>query len=180
MIYRLSDDYHVRALQESDLDGAYPSWFEDQQVCRFNSHGKFSRTREYFRRFVQSSDGDDAVIWAICHRTDGHIGNVSLQGLSFINRSAEFAIILGDRRHIQCGVGKLAARQILEHGFLALNLHRIYCGTAATNEGMKRLALAVGMKAEGVRREHLFLEGAWTDVVEYGILRSEFQGPAST
>jgi ribosomal-protein-alanine N-acetyltransferase len=174
MIYRLNDEYSVRGLRESDLDGTYPSWFEDQDVCRFNSHGKFVRTAAYFRNYVQSLDGSDLVVWAICHASDGHIGNVSLQSLSFIDRSAEFAIIIGDRRHWRRGVGKLAAARLLEHGFLKLNLNRIYCGTVATNEGMKRLALALGMQQEGVRRAHCFLDGQWVDVLEFGVLRSEF------
>jgi RimJ/RimL family protein N-acetyltransferase len=174
MIYRLSDEYHVRGLRESDLEGPYPTWFEDQDTCRFNSHGKYVRTGEYFRRFLQRLDGDEMVVWAVCHDTDGHVGNVSLQNMSFIDRTAEFAIILGDHRHRGRHVGTLAARKLLEHGFLKLNLHKVHCGTAATNEAMKRLALALGMQQEGVRREHLFLEGRWVDVIEFGVLRSEF------
>ena len=67
-------------------------------------------------------------------------------------------------------------RAMVRHGFFDLNLHRIYCGTAASNVGMNRLALAMGMQQEGVRRSHLFLEGEWVDVIEYGVLRTEFGG----
>jgi len=173
VIYRLSDEYFVRALRESDLAGPYPSWFEDQDVCRFNSHGKFARTDDYFRQFLSSVNGDTMVVWAVCHDVDGHVGNVSLQALSLINRTAELAILMGDRRHWGRGVATLAARKLVEHGFLKLNLHRIYCGTAAANEGMQGVARAIGMQQEGVRREHLYLDGAWMDVVEFGLLRSE-------
>ena len=98
MIYRLSDEYFVRGLRESDVDGPYPSWFEDQEVCRFNSHGKVVRSEEYFRQYVRSLNSGDAVVWAICHQEHGHIGNISLQSISALNRNAEFAVILGDRR----------------------------------------------------------------------------------
>jgi len=114
------------------------------------------------------------IVWAICHEKDGHIGNVSLQALSMINRSAEFAILLGDRRHWNSGVGSLASSRLLDHGFRKLNLYRIYCGTAITNEGMSHLAVKLGMQQEGVRRSHLFLDDEWVDVVEYGILKDEF------
>jgi len=164
----------VRALCEADLAGPYRFWFEDQEVCRYNSHGKYARTDAWFRSFIQSIDTAEMVVWAICHEVDGHIGNVSLQALSIINRSGEFAILLGDKRHWGHGIGLLAAQKLLKHGFYKLNLNRIYCGTAANNEGMKHLALSLGMQQEGVRRAHLFLEGEWVDVVEYGILRAEF------
>lgn len=175
MIYEISEGYFVRPLTDEDLEGAYPKWFEDQEVCRYNAHGKFFKTKAYFREYLNELNREDRVVWAICHVTDGHIGNVSLQEISTINRTAEFAIILGDKRHWGKGVGLSAAGKLLEHGFNKLNLERIYCGTASTNEGMKKLAIAVGMLLEGTRRKHLFLEGSRVDVVEYGILRAEFE-----
>jgi [ribosomal protein S5]-alanine N-acetyltransferase len=174
MIYELSKNYYVRSLTENDLEGSYPGWFEDQEVCRYNSHGKFFKTKAYFREYVNNSNSGDRVVWAICHVTDGHIGNISLQEISIVNQTAEFAIILGDKRHWGKGVGLLAGKKLLEHGFNKLNLERIHCGTAATNEGMKKLANAIGMVLEGTRRQHLYLEGARIDMLEYGILRAEF------
>lgn len=174
MIYKLGKDYFVRPLTEDDLAGPYLSWFQDQEVCRYNSHAKFFKTKTHFRKYLAALNKEDRIVWAICHVQDGHIGNISLQQISFINRSAEFAIILGDKRHWGRGVGLLASRALLQHGFKKLNLERIYCGTAATNEGMKKLAVAMGMTLEGTRRRHVFLDGAWVDVVEYGILREEF------
>jgi RimJ/RimL family protein N-acetyltransferase len=40
---------------------------------------------------------------------------------------------------------------------------------------MKKLALKLGMKEEGTRRENLFLDGEWVDAIEYGILCPEFK-----
>lgn len=173
MIYELNGEYFVRPLLESDLDGHYPSWFEDQEVCRFNSHGKFFKTQDYFKKYLQSLNDEDKVVWAICHTADGHIGNISLQNISSINRHAEFAILLGDRRHWGKGVARLAGAKLIEHGFDKLNLERIHCGTAAGNVAMRKLALALGMVEEGCRRKHLYLDGGWADVIEYGLLRSD-------
>jgi [ribosomal protein S5]-alanine N-acetyltransferase len=174
MIYDLNDAYFVRSLAEHDVDGPYPSWFEDQDVCRYNSHGKVFRTRQHFKDYVALLDRGDRLVWAICHRTDGHVGNVSLQDISAINQHGEFAIIVGNKAHWGTGVATLAGRKLLEHGFLKLNLQRIHCGTAATNKGMQRLARNLGMQLEGTRRSHLWLEGQWVDVLEYGVLRAEF------
>ena len=173
MIYQLNGEYFVRPMQELDLAGPYISWFEDQDACRYNAHGKFFKTAAYFRSFYESLDSEDQMVWAICHNTDGHIGNISLQGISSINRNAEFAILLGDKRHWGKGVAKMAGRKLIQHGFDKLNLERIYCGTAANNEAMKRLALTLGMVQEGCRRSHLYLDGCWVDVVEYGLLKHQ-------
>jgi RimJ/RimL family protein N-acetyltransferase len=173
MIYKLDDEYYVRVLKEKDLDGAYPGWFEDQEVCKYNSHGKFFKTREYFQSFYEGLNMEYQIVWAICHISDGHIGNISLQSISFTNRNAEFAILIGDKRHWGKGVSRKAGKRLIEHGFNKLNLERIYCGTAASNEGMKKLAVDLGMVQEGCRRAHFFLDGNWVDLIEYGLLRRE-------
>jgi RimJ/RimL family protein N-acetyltransferase len=174
MIYELNKEYFVRPLDEEDLAGAYPKWFDNQEVCRYNSHGKFFKTKAYFKKYLDDLNKEDRVVWAICHEADGHIGNVSLQEISLINRTAEFAILLGDPSHWRKGLGLLAGKKILAHGFNKLNLERVFCGTAATNEGMEKLAIAMGMVLEGTRRQHLFLDGSRVDMLEYGILREEF------
>lgn len=180
MIYKIADDYYVRSLRESDLDGPYQSWFENQEVCKYNSHGKFFKNADWFRKSFSNLNQEDQVVWAICHQKDGHIGNVNLQNISFINRNAEFAILIGNPNHWRKTVGLSASLALLSHGFEKLNLERIYCGTAATNTGMQKLALQMGMVEEGRRRKHLFLDGCWEDLLEYGVLRQDFNaGPSS-
>jgi hypothetical protein len=41
---------------------------------------------------------------------------------------------------------------------------------------MQNLAVRMGMVEEGRRRKHLFLNGQWEEMVEYGVLRDEFKG----
>lgn len=178
MIYTLGDGYGVRPLRADDLVGPYLSWFEDQEVCRFNSHGAFPKTAEYFRAYFEASNNEDRVVWAVCHDADGHIGNISLQSISLIDQNAEFAVLIGDRRHWGKGVALAAGRRLIEHGFSKLNLERVYCGTVATNVGMIRVAERLGMQLEGRRRSQRFLDGDWVDVVEFGLLRQEWTAGA--
>jgi [ribosomal protein S5]-alanine N-acetyltransferase len=173
MIYSLNDEYYVRSLREKDLEGQYPTWFEDQEICNLNSHGKFFKNIDYFRQYIASLNVENKVVWAICHQSDGHIGNVSLQSISMINRNAEFAIILGDKRHWGKGVSKLAGFKLIQHAFYKLNLQRIYCGTADLNIAMQALAMSLGMVEEGRRRKHMFINGKWVDMLEYGLLRED-------
>jgi len=99
---------------------------------------------------------------------------VALQRIDPIARSAEFAIVIGEREAWGKGVGKEAGRLICQHGFSVLNLNRIHCGTFETNEAMRRLAVDLGMREEGRRREAAFKDGRFVDVVEFGVLRAEF------
>ena len=174
MIYELNENYFVRNFIEHDLEGAYRQWFEDQEVCTYNSHGKFFPRFKDLKAYFESTKGDELLVWAICHKEDGHIGNISLQNISFIDRRAELAILLGEKKHWNKGVSFLAVRSLMEHGFNKLNLEKIHCGTAENNHGMLALAKKSGMKEEGRRIKHLWLDGLWVDVIELAILRDEW------
>jgi [ribosomal protein S5]-alanine N-acetyltransferase len=168
---------HLRALVEADADGPYPGWLNDDQVCRGNSHHVFPYTRAAALDYIrQAATRRDELILAITLAADGrHVGNIALQRIHPIYRSAELSIVLGDRDVWGQGVGKEACRLLCDHGFAALNLHRIGCGTFADNLAMQRLALALGMTEEGRRRQAAFKDGRWVDVIEYGVLRAEYQ-----
>ena len=113
----------------------------------------------------------DCLVLAVVLRDgDRHIGNISLQSIDPISRSAEFAIVMGDKATWGKGYGEEAGALIVAHGFRALNLHRIYCGTFESNQGMRKLAERLGMREEGRRRDAAFKDGEFVDVIEYGVL----------
>jgi ribosomal-protein-alanine N-acetyltransferase len=173
MIYELDNQFFVRTLKLEDVTASYPLWFQDQLVTKFNSHGKFTKTLEYFKEYYGSLDQEGQLVWAICHVEDGHVGNISLQLINSINRNADFGILIGNKKHWGKGLALKASKVLLQHGFYKLNLKRIYCSTADTNHAMKKLAINMGMSEEGRCRSHIYLEGQWVDMIRYGILRSE-------
>ncbi len=171
-----TDRLGVRALERADLEGGYPRWFRDAEVCRYNSHGTFPKRLPELTAYIDSLAGDRSkVVWAVVDLASGrHIGNMSLQAIDYINRSAEFAVLMGEKEFWGRGYAREAGELLLRHGFMKLNLHRVYCGTAAGNTGMQKLAEALGMVREGVRRQALYLNGEYADVWEYGVLKDEF------
>jgi len=165
-----------RGLCRSDIDGPYLHWFDDQEVCRFNSHGIFPSTRQRLESYIDMLQTSDAhLVWAILLKESRrHIGNISLQSIDRHNRCAEFAIIMGDRSCWGQGYAGEAARALFSHGFNKIGLHRIYCGTSENNAGMIALARKLGMKQEGVRRQALFENGEFVDAIEFGVVKEEF------
>lgn len=169
----------LRPLVEADADGPYPDWLNDAEVCRYNRHHVYPYTPEQARAWIRSIPSRDELVLAVTLREDGtHVGNVSLQALDRVARSAEFAILLGDRRVWGRGVGLECARLVVAHGFAAMNLHRIACATTVDNAAMRRIAEKLGMQQEGIRREAAYHEGRYVDVVEYGLLAEDRDGVA--
>jgi RimJ/RimL family protein N-acetyltransferase len=167
---------YLRPLEFADCEGPYLEWFNDEEVCRGNRHHTFPYTPEKAREYVAMtrSSTDELVLAIVDREKETHIGNIALQQIHPIYRSAEFSIIIGDKRYWGKGYGTEAGRLLLDHGFSRLNLHRVACGTFASNKAMQGLALDLGMKEEGRRRQAAFVGGKFVDVIEYGVLRDEY------
>ncbi len=168
---------YLRPLTEEDALGHYPAWLNDHKVCSGNTHAVYPYSTEEAVNFIRQSRGRrDAIVLAIVEKERRrHIGNVSLQSINFIARSAELAILLGEKESWGKGIGTEASFLMIRHAFLNLNMHRVYFGTPASNRGMQKIGENLGMSKEGCCREAFYKNGKYEDIWEYGLLRSEFK-----
>ena len=166
----------LRELSMQDAEGDYPNWFNDPEVTKYNSHGERVYTKEMAQEYIHmvSSSTFHNVFAIIETASRKHIGNISLQSINTKARNAEFAILIGEPSVYGKGMGEEAGKLLLDYGFGDLNLHRIYCGTSSNNLGMQKLAVKLGMKQEGLRRDGLLKNGEFADIIEYGILENEY------
>jgi len=92
MMQLVSKNIYLRPIQESDAEGNYPNWLNDNEVCRYNSHGDSLYTKEMALAYIKSVQNNPACrVFAICeNQSDKHIGNIALQAISLKNKNAEF------------------------------------------------------------------------------------------
>ena len=162
---------YLRYLNTDDANGNYPNWLNDSIVCKYNSHGDKLYTKEMAKEYIEfATNTQSHEVLAICDlKTDKHIGNISLQQISKKNKSAEFAILLGEKEFMGKGYAHEASNLLIQYGFQNLKLHRIYCGTSILNIPMQKLALSLGMKQEGIKKDALLKNDQFIDVIEYAI-----------
>jgi len=174
--FLIGEKIYLRGLNEKDLEGNYINWLNDPEVCKYNSHHVFPYYMENGENYIKSTyNSKNSLVLAIVIReTNIHIGNISLQKIDYISRNAEFAILIGEKNFWGKGYSKEASTLIITHGFLSLNLHRIYCGTSSDNIAMQKLAIYLGMFEEGRRKEAIYKNGKYSDIIEYGLLRNKF------
>jgi ribosomal-protein-alanine N-acetyltransferase len=172
LVFLKGEKIYLRPLLESDVEGNYAKWLNDQEVVSFNSHGRFPYTKEKLLEYVRLvKHSNEILVFAIIDiTTDSHIGNISLQSINWIDRNAEIAFILGEKSFWSKGIMFEAGSLMLKHAFTALNLHRVYCGTSSENIGMQKLAEKLGMQKEGVRIDSIFKNGTYFSIYEYGII----------
>lgn len=174
--FLIGETIYLRGLSSEDANGAYPSWLNDEVICRYSEHHVFPYTKAQAVQYIEQLPlQKDRIMLAIVDKqTDTHIGNITLLAISSLHRSAEFSILIGDKNFHGKGISKEASMLMLEHGFNTMNLHRICCGTMTSNTAMQRLALAVGMVQEGIFRDEVYKEGTYHDTIRFSILKDEF------
>lgn len=171
------DKIYISQLSKDDISEKYINWLNDKDVCKDNSHATFPNTRTKTLAYLESLENNkDEIAFAIrWKKNDVHIGNIAIKKIDRINRSAELAIIIGDRKYWSKGVGSEAYKLLIDYGFNTLNLNRISSGQTVANKGMIKVCEKMGMKKEGTLRQVLYKNGEYSDAVIYSILKKEYK-----
>lgn len=140
--------------------------------------------RQYFREYrilslsqevewyKQIQEDRNQAAFSIC--VNEHlIGCCGLHYIKWTNRTGEFGIYIGDERYRGGGYGKDALIILMRYGFYELNLNRIW-GEVYSNNDALNVYYHIGLKKEGVLRDHYYCDGKYYDSVMVGILRDEF------
>jgi RimJ/RimL family protein N-acetyltransferase len=119
--------------------------------------------------------GDELVL-AVRRRQDGKLaGCIGLRDIDSTHLQAELGYWIGVPYWGQ-GFATEAARAVVDYGFGALGLNRIYAHHMTRNPPSGRVLERIGMRWEGVLRERVLKWGRFEDVVIYAVLRSDAPG----
>ncbi len=165
-------------LSKKHLSAAYVSWFNDPEVTRYTRHGVETYTMEkacaYFERIQHL---DNSLVFAVHRRSDGrHVGNISLNDISWTNHAGEISVILGEKECWGQGLGAEAVGLVSSFAFQDLDLHRLFLGMTAENDGMIRIAAKNGYREEGVLRHAFCKNGTYKDITQWSRINPRHAG----
>lgn len=143
--------------------------------------GGFSKgySRADLARWIEAHNAaKDEALYVIADAEDRCLGHVGLYKIDHRIRSAEFAIMIGDKRSWGAGIGRACTSWALRYGFDELALHRIYLDVLETNERARKLYESLGFQVEGRHRHAQWKGGRWLDVVAMGLLEDEWRAHA--
>jgi RimJ/RimL family protein N-acetyltransferase len=165
---------YLRPLEPGQDNHLYSTWMNDEEVRRYFSIYPTSDTRGRERLELLYKDGKH-IIFGVCLNEDSRlIGLVGLKDINYINQSAEFYVIIGDRGIQGKGLGTEATKLMLRYGFMELNLNRIQTQDMEDNIGGWRADEKAGFTHEGTLREDVLRFGKYHNVKVYSILRNEY------
>ena len=158
----------LRAVEEEDLEFIRDS-VNDPAVWK-TVGGQATPTNLVMERkfFDDMSRSDDVVQFLV---VDGEIrvGVVELDPIEWDRAHAEVAFWTVPDFQGE-GYARDALETLVEYAFDQLGLHKVSAEAFAFNEASIGLLESVGFEEEGLLREEEWIDGAWVDVVRFGLL----------
>lgn len=101
-------------------------WMHDNDVVENLGTNFLSKTLDNCVSFIkQSSESNSDVHMAVVDENDVYMGTVSLKGIDYESKTAEFAIAIR-KQAMGKGFSSYAMKEIIKLGFEELNLNAIY------------------------------------------------------
>ena len=171
----------LRAIERTDLP-TFVRWFNDPDVRQYllmSEPMSMAMEERWFENRLNRTD--DYLFGIEAHVGDQwvHIGNNGLHRVDWKSRVAIFGIVLGEKAYWGQGYGTDATRTILQFAFGELNLHRVELDVYDFNPRGIRCYEKAGFRHEGVRRQAIFCNGQYHDVLTMSVLQHEFTLPGA-
>ena len=135
------------------------------ELKRINEHRAGARERGYtgVRFMLRAKDGNI-------------IGDIGINWISNVNRTASLGSWIGDPTYWSGGHGTDGLLLLVEYAFDWLDMRRLTLSTMDINIRAQRNVERCGFVLEARRREESFFDGQPVDELSYGMLREEWRG----
>ncbi|MEL7591928.1 MAG: GNAT family protein [Anaerolineaceae bacterium] len=153
--------------EEWDLDSEYKRLLDDSPAAPIAG----SVAKEQF----EENNGSGALFMVHAAADDRVIGFIELSGFDWAARSGWVGIGIGDAEYRGKGFGTEAMQLVLDYAFRGLNLNRVNLNVFAYNKRAICSYEKCGFRYEGTQREVIFKEDQRWDVIDMGILRTEWE-----
>jgi RimJ/RimL family protein N-acetyltransferase len=168
--------YRLRELERKDLD-VINKWRNDSELIAFLGapfrYINLDVDMKWFETYMNNRN--NAVRCAVTEDiSDEILGLVSLVSINYINQSAEFHLMIGERKNQGKGMGTFAVQAMLNHAFNNMNLQRVELLVLADNRRAIHLYEKCGFKYEGRKRKSNYKNGKFVDTLMYSVLKSEY------
>ncbi len=165
----------LRPITEADALDMFASLSDAESMRLTGTQQNFTleQVQQYCQRVAQADDRFDYAITVPGDPT--YLGEVVLNDIDQINRSASFRIALASEKLFGRGYGTEATQLIVDFGFQSLKLHRIELEVYDFNPRAQHVYEKVGFVREGIRRDVLLWDGVYNSAIVMSILENEYK-----
>lgn len=168
--------YKLRELEKEDII-EINKWRNDEELIKCLGapfrYINLDVDYKWYENYMQNRN--NTIRCTITDISDKNIlGLVSLTNINTINQSAKFHIMIGDTENTNKGIGYFVTSKMLDHAFNNINLNRVELGVLESNTRALKLYEKIGFKKEGIKRQSIYKNGQFVDIIMMAILKKEF------
>ncbi|NGZ15596.1 GNAT family N-acetyltransferase [Vibrio aestuarianus] len=172
------DGYYLRSLDVEDKEAFY-KWSRDREVTLYSlSSYAYPQSKSDIEKWLLSINSNPKnVSFGICsNENDQLLGYAGISGISTLNRSGEYFILIGEKSYWGKGVGTSVTKIVTDYAIRTLGLHRVQLTASSINYGAIKAYENAGYQHEGVMRQSGFRNGEFVDKVLMSVLSTEWSG----
>lgn len=169
----------LRRAEREDLDTIL-AWMDDPEFQYF-LYGEEAQSQRQIREKIilmlgrtPANVAPSVVHLLIDSKDAGPMGMMSLQNISWKNRSCSLDIFVDAAHRSSAMLAAASVFRALEYAFDELNLHRVSALVYAFNTSSWRILERSGARRELVLKDHIYRDNQLYDAYAYGLLRREF------
>lgn len=167
-----------RAFELEDYKSIY-KWRNDPELMRMVSGAFRQASSEIEKEWVKAKAMDNThdVYMAICLNDDSRrmIGYFSINGINYINRTAEFGGLTIGEKEYRDGLCMIETYQfVYEYVFERLNLNRLSGTYLIGHKVTEIIGEIMFVKTEGVMKKAIYKNGQYYDLAMTAILRDDY------
>ncbi|OMF61992.1 GNAT family protein [Paenibacillus sp. FSL R5-0766] len=171
------DKVRLRALREEDWEDHYYNRFDTPArrllECAVELPPTHVEAKNFTENFSDFSLGKGRIMFTIVNMDGENVGGVNLNSID--ERNGTFSIgIQIDRNHRGKGYGTRAVRILLNYAFFERRLNKFNDYVLEGNEPSAAMMRKLGCVQEGVRRQVIYTDGKYQDLILFGLTKDEF------
>ncbi|UOQ72694.1 GNAT family N-acetyltransferase [Hymenobacter cellulosilyticus] len=152
-------------------------WINDPEVIEYSMSAFQSMSTEaeidkWFAKTLQ--DEASLNLGIFIEATNELVGYAGISGISRLNQSGEYFILIGEKAYWGQGVGTEVTRQVLALGFGTQHLQRIMLTVSEPNVGGLKAYQRAGFQVEGRLRKACLRQGRFHDKIVMSVLKDEW------
>jgi len=152
-------------------------WLSDSNIIKFLDDSECNLTLEEVKKIYPLYHVNEKnILFSIIEKnSDQIIGICGIQKIDKNKKNAFLRIIIGDTNFWDGKTALESEKLLLQFTFNDLKLNKIYSIINVNNNGQALLVERLGMKKDGISRNHFIQNGKYVDANLYSILSNEFR-----
>jgi len=158
--------FELKKIRKEDLKQIV-KWRNDSEIIRFNTQFfllNMELQKKWFEEITKKNSKSKMFVFKYGKEI---VGIGGLIHYDYQNKSADIAIILGEKKIRGKGFGTRGLEMLVEYGFKQMKLHRIGADIFEYNKVSLRLFEKLEFKKELEMRDYLWRNGKWWKVYTY-------------